>query len=374
LSRQEAIQNKLAQKHLKNGALVLYDITSSYLEGEYADSEIVKFGYNRDGKKGHEQIVIGLMCSPEGCPVGVEVFAGNTKDESTVINKITELQQKYQIKELIFVGDRGMVTQSVTGKLKGVEGLSTISALTHRQIVELLSRKVIQPSFFDEREIVEVIDPEDTKRRYCLCKNPESANREAATRRALLSRTQIELEQIANSPRKSTADKIGARVGKLLAKTKMGKFVNWKASDSQLIWNFEADKISAEALFDGCYIIVSDVAKELMNKRELVAGYKKLTLVETAFRNLKTVQLEVRPVYHKSDERIRAHVFLCMLAYYLQWHMNRRLQPLYAEDGKHDRRQWTFAGVIARLSCIRKEKINIRELLKMRTASLSRRV
>jgi len=359
LERQEGIQKHLASQHLKKGSLVLYDITSSYFEGEYADSEIVQFGYNRDGKRGHEQMVIGLLCSEEGCPVGVEVFAGNTQDASTVPDKIAEIQHRYGIKDLIFVGDRGMVTHSVLDELKGVEGLSTISALTHRQIVSLLERKVIEPDLFDEKNIVEVIDPDDLTRRYCLCRNPQSAKREADTRAALLSRTRDELNRVAQTKRKGNAEYIGARVGRLLGKTKMGKFVIWSVEDGHLTWCFDEEKIAAEKLFDGCYIICSNVPAKSMTKQELVASYKSLALVENAFRNLKTVQLEVRPVYHKTDDRIRAHVFLCVLAYYLQWHMNQRLAPLFAEDGHHAARQWTFKAVVERLSAIRIQRVKI---------------
>ena len=310
LDRQEAIQRHLAQQHLKEGALVLYDITSSYFEGEYADSDIVSYGYNRDGKRGHEQIVIGLLCSAEGCPVGVEVFKGNTQDARTVPGKIAEVQNRYGIKELIFVGDRGMVTHSTEDKLKDVDGLSTISALTHRQIVSLLERKVIEPDLFDENNIVEVVDPDELTRRYCLCRNPQSAKRDGDTRTALLGRTRDGLNRIAQAKRKASPDKIGARAGRLLAKTKMGKFVIWRIEDGHLAWRFDEEKIAAEKLFDGCYIICSNVPADQMSRQELVASYKSLALVEMAFRNLKTVQLEVRPVYHKTDDRIRAHVFL----------------------------------------------------------------
>ncbi len=186
----------LAKKHLQNGHLVLYDITSSYLEGEYEASEIVGFGYNRDGKRGHEQVVIGLICNEQGCPVGVEVFPGNTQDASTVPAKIAQIQNQYGVTELIFVGDRGMITQANSRKLKGVEGLQTISALTHRQIVELLLRKVITPELFDETAIAEVLDPEDLKKRYCLRRNPETAKRETHTRQNLLELTRQKLEAI----------------------------------------------------------------------------------------------------------------------------------------------------------------------------------
>lgn len=353
--RQEAIQKTLADKHLKNGALVLYDITSSYFEGAYDDSDIVKFGYNRDGKRGHEQMVIGLLCSPEGCPVGVEVFPGNTQDAKTVPDKIAEVQKTYGIKEIIFVGDRGMVTHSNYDKVKDIKGLNTISALTHREIVELLTRKVIQPGLFDEKNIVEVFDPDNSKLRYCLCQNPNTAHREATTRQALIDKTRKALDKIANRKRRGATEKISAQVGKILDKTRMGKFVEWKVEDGYLKWNLKEGKIEAEELLDGCYVIKCDVPPETMAKQDVVASYKKLTLVEQAFRNLKSVQLEVRPVYHKTDDRIRCHVFLCMLAYYLQWHMQQRLQPLFKTNRKGKNRRWTFELVIERLKSLRRQ-------------------
>jgi transposase len=355
LLRQTAIQKTLANKHLQNGALVLYDITSSYFEGAYEDSDIVKFGYNRDGKRGHEQMVIGLLCGPDGCPVGVEVFPGNTQDAQTVPDKIAEVQKTYGIKEIIFVGDRGMVTHSNYDKVKDIKGLNTISALTHREIVELLERKVIQPGLFDEKDIVEVVDPDNPKLRYCLCCNPNTADREEKTRQALIDKTSQALDKIANRKRRGTTEKISAQVGKILAKTRMGKFVEWKVEDGHLKWNFKEGKIASEELLDGCYIIKCDVSLKAMAKQDVVASYKKLALVEQAFRNLKTVQLEVRPVYHKTDDRIRCHVFLCMLAYYLQWHMLQRLQPLFASDGKYKNRKWTFERVIERLKSLRQQ-------------------
>lgn len=359
LDRQKAIQKNLAAKHLKSNALVLYDITSSYFEGGYDKSRIVKFGYNRDQKRGHEQMVIGLICSQDGCPIGVEVFAGNTKDETTVVGKIEELQNVYQIDEIIFVGDRGMVTKANLDKVKDVKGLNTISALTHPQIKDLLSRKVIQLDMFDEKNIVEVIDPENANCRYCLCRNPQSAKRETETRNALLKRTTDGLTKIASTKRKAKIEQIAARVGKLLDKTKMGKFVEWKISKGKLQWSLNKDAIDTEQLLDGCYIIVSDVSQKKMKAQDLVSSYKKLTLVEKAFRNLKTVQLEVRPVYHKTDDRIRCHVFICMLAYYLQWHMMKSLQPLFEENGEHQERFWTFENVVERLKSIRREEISV---------------
>jgi transposase len=359
LERQKAIQQKLAAKHFDGNALVLYDITSSYFEGEYDKSQIVKFGYNRDQKRGHEQMVIGLICTSEGCPIGVEVFPGNTKDETTVIDKITEIQQAYKISEIIFVGDRGMVTKANLNKVRDTKGLNTISALTHPQIKELLSRKVIQIDMFDEKNIVEIIDPDNPERRYCLCRNVETGIRETSTRNALLVKTVEGLKKITASKRKATTEQISARVGKLLSKTKMGKYISWKVHDGKLQWSLNEELVDTEQLIDGCYIITSDVPLKKMAAQEIVASYKKLTLVEKAFRNLKTVQLEVRPVYHKTDDRIRCHVFICMLAYYLQWHMLQRLQPIFDSDGEHKKRFWTFENVIERLKSIRREEISV---------------
>ena len=359
LERQRAIQRTLARQHLKNGHLVLYDITSTYLEGAYLESQIVLFGYNRDGKKGHEQVVLGLLCNAEGCPVGVEVFAGNTQDASTVVAKIQELRRDYGLKEVTFVGDRGMVTQANAEELKGVEGLHTISALTHRQIVELVERKVIQAELFDEKRIAEVIDPEKPEQRYCLCRNPQSGARETTTRQRLLDRTREALDKIVARKRKGSTEKLSAQVGKILARYKMGKFVEWQIVTGRLQWHFKEAHIAQEKLFDGCYIVSATVPKEQMNQNEVVRTYKSLSVVEQAFRNLKTVSLEIRPVYHKKDDRIRSHVFLCVLAFYLQWHMQQRLKPLFESDGQGKNRQWTVENVIERLKGIRKERVKV---------------
>lgn len=368
LSRQNSIQKTLAQKHLNDRCMVLYDITSSYLEGSFQDSELVKFGYNRDRKKGHKQIVIGLICNKEGCPVAVETFAGNTKDEATVIAKIKELKQKYQLKKIIFVGDRGMLTKCNLEKLEQTDDdISVITALTHGQINSLLESKLIQPGLFDDKNITEVIDPE-TQKRYCLCRNPYKMKENEETRNKLIELTEKGLQEIADYKIASTVEALGARVGKILAKYKVGKLIKWsvtadkessKSKGHKLIWSINKEKLLEEKQLDGCYVITTNVSTEDMNTQEVVASYKKLILVEQAFRNLKTVQLEMRPIYHKKDERIKAHVFLCMLAYYVQWHMKQKLKPLFDEDGKGKNRQWSFDGVIASLKQITKNEIFI---------------
>ena len=359
LARQQAIQKKLAKKHLKNGVLVLYDITSTYFEGAYENSELVTYGYNRDRKKGFEQIVIGLITNKEGCPVGCEVFRGNTKDESTVMDKMEEIRKRFGLDNFIFVGDRGMVTQGRFEDIRKLENINTISALTHGQLKSLLDRKVIAPELFDEKSTLEIIDPDDPVLRYCLCKNPITLQNERATRQRLLELTQTGLKDIASYKQKTTVEKLGARVGKLLAKYKMGKFVEWsieadtagaKSHSHKLVWELNREKISREERIDGCYVIRTDASMDKLDGDGVVHAYKSLGNVERAFRNLKTIQVEMRPVYHKTDERIRAHIFLCMLAYYVQWHMQQRLQLLFDGDGSGSKRCWSFAGVI---ECLR---------------------
>ncbi|MEO0018576.1 MAG: hypothetical protein RLZZ522_1859 [Verrucomicrobiota bacterium] len=378
LERQPAIQKNLAAKHLTNGTLVLYDITSSYFEGEYADSEIVQFGYNRDGKRGHEQVVIGLITTDAGCPICVEVFPGNTQDASTVAAKVSDLSTLYGIKNLVFVGDRGMITASNEEKLKALsagEAIQIISALTHREIVQMLERTGNQPELFDEHQIVEVTDPDAPARRYCLCRNPLTAQRETTTRRELLERTQQELARIAAAALKSATTKtpassesIGARVGKILEKTRMGRYVTWRVLPGCILeWHLDDGQIAADTALDGCYVIKATVSATVMDKEQVVARYKSLSQVEQAFRNLKTVSLEMRPMYHKTDERIRAHVFLCMLAYSLQWHMQERLAPLLDEQRRQLQektlapagRRWTLQNIIETLKARRSETVSL---------------
>jgi transposase len=355
LERQKAIQKTLAKKHLSDGSMVLYDITSSYFEGEYAESDLVSFGYNRDGKKGHEQVVIGLITNAEGCPVGCEVFKGNTNDATTVMQKVNEVRSSYGLKDFIFVGDRGMVTQGRFDEIREIDQVSSISALTHGQLKALMTRKVLTPELFDERNTVEIIDPDDTELRYCLCKNPLTAENERATRKRLIALTTEGLQEIAHYKKRATTDVLSARVGRVLEKYKMGKFFTWevladteqkKSSEHELTWTIDQEKVAQEERLDGCYVIRTEVPSETLSTDSVVDAYKSLGHVERAFRNLKTAQLEMRPFYHKTDDRIRAHVFLCMLAYYLQWHMIQKLQPLFDSDGVGSEREWTFSGVI----------------------------
>jgi transposase len=335
--------------------MVLYDNTSSYFEGEYEQSELVSFGYNRDGKKGHEQVVIGLITNAEGCPVGCEVFKGNTNDSTTVMDKVDEVRSAYGLKNFIFIGDRGMVTQGRFDEIRELGQVNSISALTHGQLKTLLDREVLTPELFDEKNTIEIIDPEDSELRYCLCKNPLTAEKERTTRLRLITLTTEGLKKIAAYKKSATTDQLAARVGRLTEKYKMGKFFNWsiepdpekeKSQHHKLNWTLKTEKVEQEERLDGCYVIRTDASVETLDSSSVVNAYKSLGNVERAFRNLKTVQLEMRPFYHKTDDRIRAHVFLCMLAYYLQWHMMQHLRPLFDANGTGSARRWTFSGVI----------------------------
>lgn len=359
--RQDAIQRKLAAKHLNDNSIILYDITSSYFEGEYEESEIVDYGYNRDKKKGHEQIVIGLICSREGCPIAVEVFRGNTKDESTVEDKITQIKDTYGVKNAVFVGDRGMITKTQFERIQEKETnyIKTISALTHAQLAHLCEKDCVQMSMFDEHKIIQVIDSENPQIRYGLSKNPIRGMKDKATRQILIEKTETALKKIAALKRPSDDATTGVRVGKIINKYNVGKLLTLEIKDGKITWERNQSMISKAEALDGLYVIYTDVKEEEMNISEVVQTYRKLIGVEQAFRNLKTAQLEIRPIYHKTDDRIKCHVFLCMLSYYLMWNAKQRLTSLFEADQEGQNKKYTFEHIIERLKSIRKETVEI---------------
>lgn len=355
LERQGSIQKALAQRHLKDGCLILYDLTSVYLEGAYEQSELVSFGKSRDCKRGHEQITLGLLTNKNGCPVACEVFAGNTSDQTTVLDKAKMVAETYGVHNVIFAGDRGMLTPKRIEEVTEL-GYKTITALTHPAIMLLLERKVIQLSLFDEQNIAEVKDPDIPGLRYMLCKNPQTQKEETATRTALIEKTKEKLDALINSKKRRTEQQLSAAVGVAIAKYKVAKFFDWKIENGRLAYSVNDQLVQKEQALDGCYIIRTDVDANSLTKDQAVYSYRQLTTVEQAFRSLKTVALEIRPIYHHLDDRIRAHAFLCMLAYYVQWHMWQRLQPLLQEDGEESERRWTWKNILHRLRSIRKEK------------------
>lgn len=284
---------------------------------------------------------------------------------------IKEIKKTYGIEKVIFVGDRGMITKHNLELLQGQEDLAqnffTITALTRADMNHLLESNIIQPTLFDERNICEVTDPTDPQRRYCLCRNPDRAAKDRSTRDALLEKTKIKLEEITNYKKATTPEILGARIGKVLTQYHTGKYITWHVDLDQqegtsryhkVIWNLNEEAIEREAKLEGCYVITSTVPHEDMTAEQIVASYKKLILVEKAFRNLKTVQLEIRPIYHKRDDRIRAHVFLCMLAYYVQWHSQKAVVSLM-QEGKGKNRRWSFENIIETLKQITRNKVSI---------------
>ncbi len=353
LGRQTAIQKKLIGRHEKDARIILYDITSTYFEGDYKDSQIVRYGYNRDRIQGKKQVVVGLICNAQGCPLALEVFAGNTKDETTVIDKIEQLRNTYALQKILFVGDRGMLTQMNLHKCKNDPDLQTITALTHDSLKGLVNRQVADLELFDQRNIYQVIDPQDPNVRYCICYNPFREQENRSTRTRLIDRTEQALEKISNYSQKTTVEILGARIGKILSKYKMGKFLTWnvqagaekKSTQHQVVWEWKQEKIEQEAIFDGYFAIRTDVDESEMAEETVLSMYKSLSQVEQAFRNLKHASIEVRPIYHHRDDRIRSHLFLCMLCYHVQWHMVQKLAPLFEKDGAGDQRQWSLESI-----------------------------
>lgn len=353
LERKDKIERKLSKKHLEDGCMVLYDMTNTWLEGKYEDSDLVAFGKAKGGKVGYKQVAIGLLTDKKGCPIGVEIFKGSTSDQTTVLSEVKKLSEKYGLKNLIFTGDRGMLTPKRIDEVNEID-YCTITALTHNQIKTLHERNNIQMELFDSRSIVEVIDENDKSIRYILCKNENTMRDENVTRQALIAKIQKELTKKASVKQKRQPLKVAASIGRLFERCKVEKFFEWDVDENgKLSWSLNQDKVEQEEKFDGCYIIRTDASREILSKDEAVLGYRNLQKVEQAFKNLKTVSLELRPIYHKTDERLKSHIFLSTLAYYIQWHATQLLQSLFDEDGKHKEKRWTFQHVVERLKSIR---------------------
>lgn len=350
LERQTRIENKLAGKHLSEGTLILYDVTSSYYTGHC--SHLVQFGYDRDGKRRFPQIVYGLFCNGEGCPVAIEVFAGNTADTKTLSAQIAKVRRRFGVRRVVFVGDRGMITsRRIDEELRGVDGLDWITALRADTIRVLAEQGVIQTSLFDERDLAEVVSPDFPEERLIVCHNPLLAAEQARKRIELLAATERQLDKIVVATRRtriplSGRDKIGLRVGRVLNRHKVGKHFELTIDDNGFSYQRDEARITAEAQLDGIYVIRSSVASQTLTSTEAVRAYKDLSTVERAFRCLQTVDLKIRPIFHWLDDRIRAHVFLCMLAYYVEWHMRQKLAPLLFDDHQRDEADATRASIV----------------------------
>ena len=333
--RQPAIETVLAKRHLQNGTLVLYDVSSSYLEGRRCP--LALRGYSRDGKKGKLQIVYGLLCAPDGCPIAIEVFEGNTGDPTTLTAQVAKLKQRFGLDHVVLVGDRGMITEArITEDIKPA-GLDWITALRAPAIKDLLASSAIQMSLFDDRDMASITAPDFPGERLVVCRNPDLAAERKRKRNDLLDATERDLRRIQTAvarkrdPLRGTAA-IALKVGAVLDQHKMAKHFTLDITDTSFSFARKDAAIAAEEATDGIYVVRTSLPAERLGDADTVRSYKSLALVERAFRCIKTVDLQVRPVHHWRADRVRAHVFLCMLAYYLEFHMRQCLAPMLYDD------------------------------------------
>src|SRR6266851_1974528 len=333
LSRQPKVEEELAERHLTEGGLVLYDLTSTGVEGRHCP--LAAIGHSRDGKRGQPQIEFGLLTNREGCPVAVDVFEGNTGDPATVASQVSKLKERFGIEKVVLVGDRGMLTSARIESLKEAGGVGWISALRSDQIEALVRSGDLQLGLFDQRNLVEIVAPKFPGERLVVCKNPALAEERARKREALLQATERELEKVSASVaagRLQGKAEIGVRVGKVVGRFKVGKLFRCQIEDDRLTAERDQEQIAAQAALDGLNVIRSSVGPDELSSEDLVRSYKRLAGVERAFRSLKSVDLQVRPIRYWREGRVRAHIFLCMLTYYVRWHLERAWAPLLFRD------------------------------------------
>ncbi len=359
LERQEHIQQSLAERHFTGGSLVLYDVSSSWFEGR--SCPLARLGHSRDGKKDKLQIVYGLLCDDEGCPVAIEVFEGNTGDPNTIPAQIRRLKRRFRLERIVIVGDRGMLTEArIREDLEPEEGIEWVTALRSPAIRGLFEGGYIQHSLFDERDLAEVSSPDFPGERLVVCRNPVLADERTRKREELLKATATVLERIAvATQRKGRSrlrgkDRIGLRVGKVLSRFKMAKHFRLHIGESSFSYERDEEAIAAEQRLDGFYVIRTRIPESQMSASKVVRTYKSLSKVERAFRSMKTVDLKIRPIHHRLADRVRAHVFLCMLAYYVEWNMRKALAPLIFDDESPTRQRSPVASAKRSASALRK--------------------
>ena len=333
LARQERVQNKLAARHLGAGGLVLYDLSSSYFEG--STCPLAKLGYSRDGRRGLLQVNYGLLTDRRGCPVAVSVHEGNVADSSTLMPELKRLREEFGVERLVMVGDRGMISNKAIDELRETEGIAWITALKSVSIRALVEQGHLQFDLFDQRNLLELSSPDYPGERLVACRNPELAKLRTHKREELLAATERNLEKIkarVDAGKLAGQDEIGLRVGKLVNQYKVAKHFELAIGNTSFTFARKLQGIAAEATLDGLYIIRTSVAAEQMDAADCVRNYKALANVERAFRSLKTIDLKVRPIHHRTADRVRAHIFLCVLAYYVEWHMREAWRELMFAD------------------------------------------
>jgi transposase len=333
LARQDRVQKKLAVRHLREGGLVLYDLSSSYFEG--TTCPLAKLGHNRDGKSGLLQVNYGLLTDARGCPVAVSVYDGNVSDSKTLMPEVKRLREDFGIEQFVLVGDRGMISSKAIAELRENDGIGWITALKSVSIRALVEQGQLQLGLFDERNLVELSSPEYPGERLVACRNPELAKLRAHKRAELLAATEAKLDKIkarVDVGKLVGSDEIGLRVGKVINQYKVAKHFELSIDDNAFTFARKLHAIAAEAALDGIYIIRTTLPAAQMDAPSCVRNYKSLAQVERAFRSLKTVDLKVRPIHHRKADRVRAHILLCMLAYYVEWHMREAWRELMFAD------------------------------------------
>ncbi len=335
LDRQSRIEQKLAARHLAQGGQVLYDVSSSYYEGHCCP--LARFGHSRDGKRGKPIVVYGMLTDQSGRPVAVDVYPGNTADPSTVPDQVEKLKQRFGLQRVILVGDRGMLTQTRIETLKQYPGMGWISALRSEKLRQLVEQQSLQLSLFDQRNLAEIHSPDFPGERLIVCFNPLLAEERQRKRQALLEATEKDLEKLLKQVLRRTktplsAAEIGRKVGRIIDRFKVAKHFEITIADGQIRYQRQTEAIQREAALDGMYVIRTSEPESKLSAEDTVRSYKNLARVERAFRTLKGIELQIRPIYHRTENRVRAHIFLCFLAYLVEWHLRQALAPLLFDD------------------------------------------
>jgi transposase len=349
--RQEAIEKALARKHLHDGTLVLYDVSSSYVEGRCC--ELARLGYNRDGKKGKLQIVYGLLCAADGCPVAIEVFEGDTGDPRTLAAQIDKVKKRFALERVALVGDRGMITQARLDAEIAPAGLDWITALRAPAIRTLVEAGALQMSLFDQRDMAAITSPDYPGERLIVCRNPDLARERTRKREDLLAATEADLAVIAAAVRRARNPlrgeaEIALKVGAVVNRHKVAKHFELSIGEASFSFHRKTEAIAAEAALDGIYVVRTNLPKKLLDDAATVGAYKSLARVERAFRALKTVDIHLRPIFHWTTPRVRAHVLLCMLAYHVEHHMRARLAPMLYDETDHEAAAAMRASIVAK--------------------------
>ena len=363
LDRQGKIEKKLAGRHLHDDGLVLYDLSSSYVEGE--SCPLAKLGYSRDGKKGMLQVNYGLLTDERGCPVSVSVFPGNTADAATLVPQAQKARDEFGIDRLVLIGDRWMISSEQIEQLKEMGEVEWITALRSGQIRKLLEGGTIELSLFDKRDLYEVTHPDFPGERLVVCRNPLMAERRAHTRQSLIEATLAELEKVRGlvaHNRLKGKEKIGVRVGRVVNKYKMAKHIHLDIEENSFDYRVLEESVKAEAAMDGLYVIRTSLAEDRMGAKDAVRHYKDLSKVERAFRSLKSIDLRVRPIYHHLEKRVRSHIFLCMLAYYVEWHMKEAWRELLFSDEEQEQKKGRDPVAPAKRSAEALKKVHSKRL------------